>query len=106
MSESQEQLFQIANQKLENSFYRHTKNFKTNEQNLSNFSEGLHKFIPELPEQQTVLLTVKEVKNTSANNKVSYTYQVVLPGSSDVYPTYNTIREAYDYANKCNLFST
>lgn len=94
----QQKLFDNANRNLQNNFYRHSKDPKVNAKNLAKFGNGLHIPLPKLPEQTTILYTVREVKNKDN----TYSYEVYLPGAPQVFGTYSDIKEAYELSNSLN----
>ena len=96
--QKQQKLFDDANLKLQNSFYRHNNDPKVNASNLEKFSNGLHTPLLKLKTQQTILYTVREVKNKDN----TYSYEVYLPGEAYSLAVYKDIKEAYEKCNSLN----
>ena len=69
--EKQQNLFDQANAKLNESFYRHSTDVLENTQNLAKFKDSLCA-VPPLPQRETKLYKVEEVKHVRIGRKHWY----------------------------------
>ena len=108
--EKQQNLFDQANAKLNESFYCHSTDVLENTQNLAKFKDSLCA-VPPLPQRETKLYKVEEVKYVRIVRKhwyslkkeeiVNYTYAVIQQDEF-VIGEWNNIKDAYDQANALN----
>lgn len=109
--EKQQNLFDQTNAKLNERFYRHSTDVSENTQNLDKFKDSLCAVPPPLPQRETKLYTVEEVKHVRIGRKhwyslkkeeiVTYTYAVIQKDEF-VIGEWNNIKDAYAQANALN----
>lgn len=109
--EKQQNLFDQAIAKLNERLYRHSTDVLENTQNLAKFKDSLCVVAPPLPQRETKLYKVEEVKHVRIGRKhwyslkkeeiVNYTYAVTQQDEF-VIGEWNNIKDAYDQANALN----